>query len=270
MNFICEGIQVTESRQIQLFGLLGSLILVLFIVIFLGRDFYQLYLQNFQNPQIPGLSDEQIVMEAQAVDQLQEQLDEEGAALLEAYTKRQEGAVAVEKPENNSLQTTVASDVLLHRQKDNAAHESAAASKEITEEEREKKAEPVHNAEVVLTQAEDIRGLNRRIHRQLQKVMPGSGDQLLSEEFRQTLQEVVSVLRDLPFACSIEVEGHTPEGVSKRKSQQMAQQVADYLKGLLADVPVRSVGYGSTYPISDDLRDPANRRVEIIVRRREI
>jgi len=36
---------VTQSRQIQLFGLSGAFILILFIVIFLGKDFYALYRQ---------------------------------------------------------------------------------------------------------------------------------------------------------------------------------------------------------------------------------
>jgi len=51
-----------QSRQIQVFGLIGSVVLILFIVIFLGKDFHQLYLKYGGENLIPSFHDEQVVM----------------------------------------------------------------------------------------------------------------------------------------------------------------------------------------------------------------
>jgi len=93
-----------------------------------------------------------------------------------------------------------------------------------------------------------------------------AGTRLRPKE-KAVLREIAEQLRTLPFAYSVVVEGHTSAGHSKKETLLMAKRTASFLKKIVPGVAITEVGYGTLYPIIYDLKDPENRRIEIIVRR---
>ncbi len=313
---------VTQSRQIQVFGLLGTSILILFIVIFLGKDFEALYL-HYTHKNVSVLEDSVVVddatrsaaqqqSEAIAAQQQQKQKEAEKPADKQidagkSMTLASEAvkAVEVKKPlESGVVQSTLQSDGIKKSltpvvvQKHVAATEGAekekrlSAKAETTEGANMVKADQQQQAErntalqAAMTEMPaiekddkrapqqqqqhiDLRMFNRDIHALLQSTPFFQKSLRLTPENREVLDSVVQKIKTLPFAYQIVTEGHTASGLPVKRSQRMAKIAAVYLKKALPGVQITTVGYGARYPIIDESRDPANTRIEIIVRRRE-
>ena len=317
---------VTQSRQIQVFGLLGTSILILFIVIFLGKDFEALYL-HYTHKNVSVLEDSVVVDDAtrSAAQQQSEALAAQKQQKQEAAEKPADKqidagesmtlaseavkAVAVKKPlESGVVQSTLQSDGMKKSeikksltpvvvQKHVVATEGAEKEKrlsakvETTEGANMVKADQQQQAErntalqAAMTEMPaiekddkrapqqqkriDLRMFNRDIHALLQSTPFFQKSLRLTPENREVLDRVVQKIKTLPFAYQIVTEGHTASGLPVKRSQRMAKIAAVYLKKALPGVQITTVGYGARYPIIDESRDPANTRIEIIVRRRE-
>lgn len=94
----------------------------------------------------------------------------------------------------------------------------------------------------------------------------------LKPEAREVISRICGVLAVTP-GYRIEIEGHTDsvgtEDYNQRLSEQRAHGVLDYVEACnLPDTPLRSRGFGESYPIASN-DTPAgrerNRRVEIVV-----
>jgi outer membrane protein OmpA-like peptidoglycan-associated protein len=247
-----------QSRQIQVFGLIGSVVLILFIVIFLGKDFHQLYLKYGGENLIPSFHDEQVVMEADVVKNLTERLNRESSQVLEN----------IQEKENASPEKSVSKRVV----------ESSIVSKADTIEKAVKLPAAIQNGSVAAVQdisasenklsaEEEIKILNKEISMLLQQVPFFKFSMALTPKNKKVLDQIALKLSSSGFAYSITVEGHTEAGVSARSSETMALRVARYLKEKIPGITVETVGYGNMYPIIDDPYNTENRRVEIIVRR---
>ncbi len=274
-----------QSRQIQIFGLLATSLLILFIVIFLGKDFYRLYQSYTQSSELPALDDDQIVMQSYAVENLKQMLD------MEQGTKAEKAVEKVSKTDTSLSQSqreeAAAGDVAHVAKTDAVSPQRAAAvsqsapvkrpvaeAQQIDTTEREtatvaanRPADTQKSAPVVIAEPETLAKRNRRIHRMLQNAHLFANGTKLAASDRKVLESVVADLGSLEAPYRLEIEGHTRAGVPERVSLQMARATADYLRERLPGVRIGTVGYGNRYPISDDPYDKENRRVEIIVRR---
>jgi outer membrane protein OmpA-like peptidoglycan-associated protein len=287
-----------QSRQIQIFGLIGAAILILFIVIFLGKDFHKLYLEYLQSKTLPTLKDDQVVMDAHAVKVLEEKLDEESESVLAEYKTKSvdaEGSVnharsvtlndsrivnersreAEDKPKKPLVvhKTDSVSNINDRHSKDNIAievekkanHENILQSVSkvlpVTNVQKERVAKPLA--------ASDTTVLNRAIHQVVEKGAFFHNGLSLTQQNRDILDNVIEKIKELGSGYSVEVEGHTKRGLAKSYSKQMASETANYLQKGLPGVVIKSVGYGDEYPVIDDLEDVRNTRIEIIVRRSE-
>ena len=290
-----------QSRQIQIFGLIGTMILILFIVIFLGKDFHQLYLNYTQNNTLPTLSDDQIVMDAHVVRELEEKLNEESETVLAGYSTQSSEATAMAEEKSKDSGPSVKAEVTteatvtaasIHSDENVPDKFSKAASetessteaklKTATEQEKVEKAvvsKPA-TASVSVTQVEaekkepgilpvETAAINKTIHQILEKGAFFHHGLVLSGENRALLDQVAKKVQPLGSGYMLEVEGHTKQGVAKGVSGKMAMKAAEYLRMKLPGVIVTTVGYGDEYPISDDLKDDSNTRIEVIVRRSE-
>ncbi len=274
-----------QSRQIQIFGLLATSMLILFIVIFLGKDFYRLYQSYTQSSSLPALDDDQIVMESYAVENLKQMLD------MEQGTKAKQAARKVSQTDaslSQSRREEAAAGDVAHIAKTEAVSPQRAAAvgqsapvkypaaeaQQIDTTESEaattaanRSADTKKSTPVVMAEPETLAKRNRRIHRMLQNAHLFANGTKLTISDRQVLERIVADLGSLETPYRLEIEGHTRAGVPQRVSLQMAQATAAYLREKLPGVAIGTVGYGNRYPISDDPYDSENRRVEIIVRR---
>ena len=246
-----------QSRQIQTFGLIGTSVLILFIVIFLGKDFHKLYQYYMNDIALSGMGDEQIVMESHAVENLKNILNEEGSRMLAGYDKEKSVQnkadetekiipAAVKTDKKTVLPTSVKSTV----QKNPPKAVSEAVQKTVSE----------RTPASVTKKLRYLLGGTPFFHNGLQ----------LTDANTAVLDQVAAQLQKLPYSYKLEVEGHTEKGAGKYFSQKMAEETAAYLKKKLPSVKIKSIGYGSLYPVSDNIQDLANRRIEIIVRRSNI
>ncbi len=233
-----------QSRQILGFGFIGATVLILFTVIFFGRDFYALY-RHYLYPHtisVPA-NDEAIVMEAEAVKALQQRVEEESETILNAVEEKNATAVAVSAAEHEAMQRPVAND--------NAAAQKEAAPAADTKPDT------------------DIAGINRKIHTLLSASAFFQHSMALTPKNLETLDQISDVIASLPKTYKLVVEGHTEKGLPVSVSAEMAGRVATRLRTNLSDRKIDTIGYGDRYLISDDPYARINRRVEIIVRRDE-
>ena len=232
-----------QSRQILGFGFIGATVLILFTVIFFGRDFYDLY-RNYANVHTTYApsDDETIVMEAEAVKALQRRVEDESEAILKAIG------------EKNATQSAVSAA--------NAAENESATTENVAQQKATKTSADTKSRI-------DITEINRRIHKLLSASAFFQHSMALTPQNLETLDRISKLIADLPKEYDVEVEGHTEKGLSASVSADMAGRVATRLRKNLADRKIGSVGYGDRYPISDDPYARINRRVEIIVRRNE-
>jgi outer membrane protein OmpA-like peptidoglycan-associated protein len=246
-----------QSRQIQVFGLIGSVVLILFIVIFLGKDFHQLYLKYGGENLIPSFHDEQVVMEANVVKNLTERLNRESSQILE--NRQQKEAAVSDESVSESHPESVVSKV--DSEQNTAVVNTVVQNGSLTT------VEKVSSSEKKLSPQEEIKVLNKEIRTLLAQVPFFKFSMALTPKNKKVLDQIALKLSSLGFAYSITVEGHTEAGVSARSSETMAMRVAGYLTEKIPGITVETVGYGNRYPIIDDPRNIENRRVEIIVRR---
>ncbi len=232
-----------QSRQILGFGFIGATVLILFTVIFFGRDFYALYqtYTSMHSAYTPS-DDETIVMETEAVKALQRRVEDESEAILNAI-------------EEKNATATVVSDVK------EVQNESKAIGNSMQREVAEVSADTKPNT--------DIAEINRQIRRLLSASAFFQHSMALTSQNLETLDQITRIIVNLPKTWEIMVEGHTEKGLSISVSADMAGRVATRLRKNLADRKIESIGYGDRYPISDDPYARINRRVEIIVRRNE-
>jgi outer membrane protein OmpA-like peptidoglycan-associated protein len=280
-----------QSRQIQIFGLIGTAILLLFIVIFLGKDFHHLYQHYFQHETLPALNDDQIVMDAHTVRELEEKLNEESETVLAGYkaesnkmdmtrdseasdilqTERSEETAVLEEEQSRIIKTSTSSEVATTAQSEKIEH-----VKRVSDESSKSAIKPestiapgTNAASKPERSAVDLTEVNIEL-----KNIIGNGaffhhELTLTQDNRKILDEAAKEIERIGSGYRLEVEGHTKEGLAKAYSMKMAEKVAAYLRKVLPGIVITTVGYGNEYPISDDLNDASNTRIELIVRRSE-
>ena len=248
-----------QSKQIQLFGVVGTAVLILFTVIFFGKDFYQLYLKYTQGTTLPALSDEQIVMEADAMKNLQERLDKEAAPMLKEYHPQNESKKSsVAETEEASLSQTETVTPLHEKLHKKASEEELSAVLAEKNEAKEAKADVF-----------SLKDINARLRGLMREGSFFRHSMALSKANKEILDQVAATIKEIPEAFYVVVEGHTEAGVSRSTSETMALRVKQYLAEKLPGVKIESVGYGNEYPVIDEAANKENRRVEILIRRGE-
>ncbi len=216
-----------QSKQIQLFGFIGSAVLILFIVIFMGKDFYNLFLKYNENLLFLPVSDVQVSQEASA-------------------------AVAVEDKIAKKSEVSQKSDV-----------EKAP----VVAKKKENVSSPELQKSIVSEASFDLSTVNKEIRAMLGTVPFFRYSMALTSKNKAVLNSVSEKLTALPYSYTLDIEGHTEAGISAHVSETMATRVEAYLKRKLPGVTIRTIGYANAYPIIDDPKNRENRRVEIIVRR---
>lgn len=179
-----------------------------------------------------------------------------------------------EKSEPHAVAAAPAAGSLSQREKPVATQAEEARMPTLSEktavtQKREEVSQPstATPATPQVTTDADLRRLNHQIHAKLiANGVKAEGRGLRPKE-KAVLREIAERLRTLPFAYSVAVEGHTSAGHSKKETLLMAKRAGSFLKKILPGTEITEVGYGTLYPISDDLKNPVNRRIEIIVRR---
>ncbi|RUM68987.1 MAG: hypothetical protein DSZ05_00160 [Sulfurospirillum sp.] len=266
-----------QSRQIQVFGVIGSSVLVLFIVIFLGADIQRL-LQNFTQGTISltPISDDQVVMEASAVKDLTDRINSESRELLQSMqahkvqTEYKEYKVQTEQPEKKTPQT------LTEQERESVPVDVTQQPSQITGMSDDVQAKALSDIEVqkrvvpdIEVNTETTESVNSEIRTLLRSVPFFRHSEGLTPENERVLDAIAEKLTSIDYPYTLVVEGHTESGSVPDMSEKMAFDVASYLKRKLSAVVIDSVGYADAYPIIDDPANIENRRVEIIVRRSE-
>jgi outer membrane protein OmpA-like peptidoglycan-associated protein len=279
-----------QSRQIQIFGLIGTAILLLFIVIFLGKDFHQLYQHYFQNETLPVLNDDQIVMDAHAVRELEEKLNEESETVLAGYKAdsdktdmkselaaaasdvskmgRSDETAVLEEEQPSMIKTNASSEVVTTAQSEKIVQVSKESSKSAIKPQTYV-APAMTAASKPEPSAVDLTEVNRKLRNIIENGAFFHQGLILTPDNRKLLDEAAKEIERIGSGYRLEIEGHTKEGLSKAYSLKMAEKTAAYLRKVLPDIVITTVGYGNEYPISDDLNDVGNTRIELIVRRSE-
>ncbi len=279
---------MTQSRQIQLFGFLGTSILILFIVIFLGKDFYALYLHYLSGGEVsvleeaakaqrrdPGLSEAAPATEPRSAitaDKSEAVAAAERDDSVQPHIQPlQKSGEAFQPPAPVTTKREVKESVVNSGFVNSAVQEpSAAAPSETAMSDSGplgvQKVKVVKVSETKSRES-DVRAINHRFHLLLQERPFFHSALRLTDANRALLDRVADSVRALPFAAELVVEGHTAQGIAPARSRKMAKIVARYLRTKLPGLKIMTAGYANTYPISDDLKDPANTRIEIIVRR---
>jgi len=250
-----------QSRQIQLFGIIGTAVLILFTVIFFGKDFYHLYLNFTRGTTLPSLSDEQIVMEAEAVKNLQERLDKEAAPMLKKFRPELKSEKSISEMTTGVVETTSIKKV--------ESHLSKAEQQSVSSVQQEPPSVQKSEKSISQESAVTLPVLNREIRLMMRQVPFFRHSMALTKENKAILDQIVEKIELLSKPFHIVVEGHTEASVSKNTSETMAMRVKQYLIQKLPDVEIESVGYGNDYPIIDEANNKENRRVEILIRRDE-
>ncbi len=233
-----------QSRQIQVFGLIGSAVLVLFIVIFLGKDFHRLYLKHAGEISHEVVAEGNTPAETEVI---------KVPVVAEAVSQQQPKTVAETSVPAVKQEEEVASPpVQEERTKVNGTGQAKVES------------------DLPPVRAETPETINKEIARLLREAHFFRYSMALTQKNKALLDKVADRLSEISFPYMIEIEGHTERGLSKRASEQMARGVEAYLQNRLPGVTIKIVGYGDAYPIIDDPESLENRRVEIIVRRRDV
>ncbi len=93
----------------------------------------------------------------------------------------------------------------------------------------------------------------------------------ITQESKKVIDEISPMLLNVKD-CYIEIEGYSAlkksEILAQKASKKYAQVVASYLKTIATKSEIRVTGYGSRYPIIEDIKDARNSRVELKLRRR--
>ena len=234
-----------------MFGLLTTLLLTLFIVIFLGKDFRPL----FENSDLQSTSEsasETMMTETAVKSPLSQENKPE--TLPDDHPEPALGQTPVSVTAEHEPQTLQAE-----------AHVSKEHPVEATAGERARSLSEADST----TPQQRLRGLNHRIHMLMQSHPFFHHAMRLGREETALLDRIAEMIRKLPADVTVVAEGHTASGEAAAESRKMAEITAEYLRRKLPGREIGAVGYGTRYPISDDPADRANRRVEIILRRRE-
>ncbi len=238
------------SRQIHFFGFIGGSLLILFIVLFWGKDFYnQWHNYNVSNYDIETVDSDQIVMQKSALESLAQSLDEESDYMVEKNVQEQSQKHLEKKDEKKPDLLDIDQDV----QKVTLKKNSLSADEGSVSEPKK-----IDNA-FLLAQQSIKKILTTHILLQNQAY--------LGEDDKKVLDKIILLLKPLKEDMKIVVEGHTQMGVAPSVSSNMAKEVSKYLKQNLPAFKIESIGYGSQYPLSGDIYDISNKRVEIILRR---
>lgn len=93
----------------------------------------------------------------------------------------------------------------------------------------------------------------------------------ISQETKDVLEKLIPLLSNIKDSY-IELEGYSSYDIysyiTKKRSEQSAQIIYEYLNDRVKDKKIVVTGYGDRYPIIDDKNDERNSRVEIKIRRR--
>ncbi len=93
----------------------------------------------------------------------------------------------------------------------------------------------------------------------------------ISKKSQKVLDEIAPMLFSVKDYY-IEVEGHSAfqksELLAQKSSEKNAKIVANYLKATDIKSEIKITGYGSKYPIIEDIKDMRNSRIELKLRRR--
>jgi len=257
-----------QSRQIQLFGFLGSAVLILFIVIFLGRDFHRVFLKYSGSLPFAAESDVQVIEKRSITATSVKHTAKKALVSVKDDSKR---SIPVEHSgKDTAAKTHIPVKVTEQVVKSQEEQKSDAVKVSVV---KQKKKDPVvtkAKAHDVLSSAPfDLFSINKEIHAMLGTVPFFHNGIALTSKNKAVLDRVAEKLQTLPFPYVIEVEGHTEAGIAAGVSETMALRVEAYLHQKIPALMIRTIGYADAYPIIDDPESKENRRVEIIIRRRE-
>ncbi len=218
------------SKEIRFFGFMISLLLVLFIVLFFGKNLYK------------------IVHAKAAMAHTSVPVPSEVSSV--------ESSIHKEKKELKKI-VQVSPDIKTKQK------ETKQIDLKVIEQKVLKKKQTVSKEKA--TSQPDINVLIKNL---VEKGNFFRQSNLLQEDDKIILNRVINLLKSLTYPYKIEVEGYTQEGVASDVSIKMAGIVGRYLKSALSDVEIQTKGYGSQYPISGDIYSNINRRINILVRRK--
>ena len=260
-----------QSRQIQVFGFIGSAVLILFIVIFLGQDFHRLFLKYSENLPFSSVSDAQVAKEASAAATSAKHIAEKAVIANRDDNKKsvpvmqpaKEAAAEANMPakvaaKSETVQKSDAVQALTTKQKEKVPAVAKVKEPVVASDMQKPAASPVPS---------DPSAVNKEIRTILGTVPFFRHSMALTSKNKAVLDSVVKRLGTLPYPYTLDVEGHTEAGIAAGVSETMAARVEAYLRRKLPGVTIRTIGYADAYPIIDDPKNKENRRVEIIVRR---
>ncbi len=233
------------SKEIRFFGLMISLLLVLFIVLFFGKKFYNIiYNKTNISQTITTDSNMPLYKESALKDEIKQ--NDTLSDLEDKAIESKPIVKAVDKKVNS-----LTKDISRVEDKENSLEQKNQIAKNVA------KNEPLHKSDI-----------NTLIKNLLEKGNFFRQSDLLQKDDKIILDKVVKLVSDLGYPYTIEVEGYTQEGVSSDVSVEMAFKVGNYLKKSLHDIEIQTKGYASQYPISGDIYSSINRRINILVRRK--
>ncbi len=218
------------SKEIRFFGFMISLLLVLFIVLFFGKNLYRIVHAKAQmaHTSVPVPSE---------VSSVESSIHKEKKELKKIVQISPN--IKTKQKETKQIDLKVIEQKVL-KKKQTISKEKAPSQPDI----------------------------NVLIKNLVEKGNFFRQSDLLQEDDKIILNKVINLLKSLTYPYKIEVEGYTQEGVASDISIKMAGIVGRYLKSALSDVEIQAKGYGSQYPISGDIYSNINRRINILVRRK--
>jgi len=262
-----------QSRQVRLFGVIGGIILIFFLVIFFGNDIKQLiYPSNIDNLskveestnnkikkalENESNSDNNLANNISKIkNPIAKKLDDEKESMIVSEVVKEEKIIQntlLESPEVNKT-------ILLQNVTRPITDEQVVVEKEVKT--VGKIIPEVKKEDIFLLVKKEIKSYLKENPLYRQSV------QYLSEDDKKTLEQIVLQLKKLQIPYLLKVEGHTEAKQLHNVSVVMGENVKRYLVSKLSAVQMEVNGYGNEYPILDDPTAIENRRIELIIRRK--
>lgn len=245
-----------QSRQIQVFGVIGSAVLILFIVIFLGRDFHSLFHKYSESLPFSPLNE------------APQEVKKTSGVVVESEVVSEKAVVETENRNNENIGKKSLS--VMQSVKEAGAEENLPAKVTgiIESKQKKKVSEVATDAKkpVVSNASSSLSMINKEIRTMLRAAPFFQHSMALTSKNKKVLDQVSKKIAVLSSPFILRIEGHTEAGIATNVSEVMAERVGAYLRRKLPGVQIRMVGYANEYPIIDDPKNKENRRIEILIK----
>ncbi len=239
------------SRQIHFFGFIGGSLLILFIVLFFGKEFYNQWCDySVSDYELQTIKSDQIVMQKSALEDLAQSLNEQSDYMIYEDLRK-----AVD--EDREKKGIKKPDLLIvdeELRKVTVSKKDHSLKQDPSSEQKEK--------------PDPVTSVKRSIKEIMNSYALLQNRSYLNDEDKKVLDRIVSLLRPLKENIKVVVEGHTQSGLAPFISSDMAEATSKYLQESIPSLNIESIGYANRYPICEDVNDISNKRVEIIIRKR--